>query len=228
MPDTPQSLSETPAPVLPAPAAEPSPTSAGTLSPLSQQTLKEFPLGMANSWVYQYRAYSGDQNTIWQVADTVVDVRTHPPYIAAQIERQTTLLEGSPVLQPRPSPGSFWYVIDGEAVYRVEGELVWDQVRLGSLELQFPLPGDQCWFTDPQQRAQSYDPNLPGCRKASGPTSLKLPAGSFDRCYQLVTPFNNGSIRQSFCSGVGLVQEQFDHVGSPFGYALTLTAYAFQ
>jgi hypothetical protein len=57
---------------------------------------------------------------------------------------------------------------------------------------------------------------------------LQLPAGSFDHCFQLVTPYNNGGVRQAFCSGVGFVQEQFDHIGTSFGYQMTLIAYALQ
>jgi hypothetical protein len=193
-----------------------------------QQTLKEFPLGMANSWVYEYQAYADDRKTKWQVADTVIEVRTHPPYIAAHLQRETSLISGPPELQPQPFPGSFWYVVEGETVYRVDGDPDWNRIHAGVLELVFPLPGDRCWFPDAQQRARPYNPDLPGCRGASGPINLKLPAGSFNHCYQLVTPYNNGAIRQTFCSGVGFVQEQFDHVGTPFGYQMTLIAYAFQ
>ena len=183
---------------------------------------------MANSWVYEYRAYSGDQKAAWRIADTVIETRTHPPFIAAHIQREATLLEGSAGLQPQPPADPFWYVVDGNSVYQVPGELDWDKVRSARLELVFPLPGEACWFPDAAQRSQDPASGLPGCRRATGPIGMSLPAGAFERCFQLVTPYNNGAIRQAFCSGVGFVQEQFDHVGSPFGYQITLVAYAFQ
>jgi hypothetical protein len=205
----------------------PSPTSEGAVPPYTGLVLKDFPLGLANSWVYDYQAYDLDRKSTWQVADTVIDVQTHPPFVAAHIQRGVTLLDGPADLRSI-APDSYWYILEGGLVYRIVGELDWSQVRNGSLEFVFPLPGERCWFPAVQQRSQPFNQDLPGCRRASGPVNLQFPVGAFERCYQLATPFNNGSIKQTFCSGIGLVQEKFDHAGTPFGYQMTLIAYAFQ
>ena len=205
----------------------PSPTPEGAVPPFTDLVLKDFPLGLANSWVYDYQAYEGDRKAAWQVADTVVEVQTHPPFVAAHIQRDVTLVSGPADLKP-VAPDSYWVVLEGGMVYRIVGDLDWGQVRNGSLEYIFPLPGESCWFQEAQQRSQPFNQDSPGCRRASGPVSLTLPVGAFEHCYQLVTPWNTGSINQTFCSGVGLVQEKFDHAGTPFGYQMTLIAYAFQ
>jgi hypothetical protein len=201
-----------------------------TLSSQVLQTLLDFPLAAGNSWVYRYEGYSGQQKAVWKVADTIVEAEPHPPYYAVKIQREVTLLEGTPgsdFIDP-PQAHTFWYAVDGRAVYRLEDPIDWAKVSSSWLEFLFPFPGQTCWYPDPTQRAQSPATDLPGCRSASGPAPVDPPAGHFEGCYQVTTVYNTGNTVLTFCRGLGIVASDYRHAGTEYGYHFVLTAYLLQ
>jgi hypothetical protein len=90
-----------------------------------------------------------------------------------------------------------------------------------------PLAVDNRWYPDPQQRAQ-FSPyagageRIPGYRIVNSTGSLHVPAGAFEHCYTVEWVYNGGSIFDWFCPGTGIVAEQFDHFGTPFGFRMEL------
>ena len=201
-----------------------------TPSAATAQTLLDYPLAAGNSWVYRYEGHTGNQKAAWKVSDTVVEVQMHGAYYAARIQSEVALLEGNPgadFINP-PQAHTFWYVVDGPAVYRMEDPLDWTAVRAGWLELQFPLPQANCWYPDAAQRAQSPAGNLPGCRSASGPSALDTPAGHFENCFQVITAYNDGNFLYTFCRGIGFVASDYQHTGTDFGSHVVLSGYLLQ
>ncbi len=211
-------------------ANTPTSIAASASAGLSQRTLAAFPLQVANSWVYTYQAYSGDEKASWQVVDTIVETRQSGQLYAARIEQEVNLVEGSPSnnFMDIPQAKTYWYVLDGAQVYR-QDVLDWNSVMDSWLELVWPFPVQGCWYPEPGERSSAVvAQGRPGCRQASGSLTLQTLAGAIDHCYHLFTPYNNGAVIIDFCEQVGIVGGQFDHTGTPFGYHFNLTAYSLQ
>jgi len=211
-------------------AASQTPAVVETLSNQAMQTLLDFPLAAGNSWVYRYEGYSGQQKAAWKVADTIVQDETHPPFYAVKIQSEVTLLEGTPgrdFINP-PQSHIFWYAVDGGSIYRLEDPIDWAGLSSSWLEFLFPFPGETCWYPDPTQRAQSPAAGLPGCRSASGSVAVDTPAGHFDRCYQVTTLYNSGNTVLTFCRGLGIVEGEYRHAGTEYGYHYSLIGYLLQ
>jgi hypothetical protein len=199
------------------------------VSEQSRQTRLVFPLQTANSWVYEYQAYSGDEQATWQIIDTMLDTLSSGPLFAVKVEREVRLTSGSPSQDfiDRPLSGTFWYVVDGAQVFRQE-ELDWSKIADAWLELVWPFPVSSCWYPEAGQRSDPAIPGRPGCLYARGPVMIQTQVGQLDRCYHLVTPYNNGNVQIDFCEQVGIVGGQFRHSGTPYGYKFILTAYSLQ
>ena len=213
-----------------APTQLQTPAVGATLSDVTAQTLLDFPLAAGNSWVYRFEGHTGTQKAVWKVSDTVVQVEMHGPYYAAKIQSEVALLEGAPgadFLNP-PQAQTFWYVVNGLAVYRLEDPIDWTAVSTSWLELLFPFPSPTCWYPDPTQRAQTPAAGLPGCRSASGPTAIDTPAGHIESCFQVNTTYNGGSMLLTFCRGLGIVANDYQHAGTDFGSHVVLTGYLLQ
>lgn len=204
------------------------------------QMLAIMPLEAGTSWVYTDEAYSGDGKIIWRVVDTITDNLVRPPLFAARIQREVTLMSGAPsagFINP-PLNAVYWYLVRGNQIYRQDVDLPaglkWD--GLDGLTLEFVLPINSktaCWYPDPGQRqsaSASVTPaaGSPGCRSAGAATTLKFPAGTLDNCHLLVTSYNNGSEKMTFCDGVGIAERSFDHYGSAYGDHFILTGYLAQ
>jgi hypothetical protein len=196
---------------------------------LAVQTRLVFPLQPANSWVYDYQAYSLDEQASWQVVDTMLEARSYGSLEAVRILHEVQLVKGSPSANfiNRPVSGSFWYVLDGSRVFR-QDELNWSTVSNSWLELIWPFPEGSCWYPEGAQRSEKPVTGRPGCRYAQGPLTIQTPAGRFDKCYSMLTPYNNGTIQLDFCPQIGIVGGKYQHSGTAFGYQYTLTAYSLQ
>jgi hypothetical protein len=198
---------------------------AGTLA-----ALEAMPLRVGNAWIYDYQAYSMDQKAHWQVADTVVAVEENSPYIAGQIERVVSLIDGSPGNDfIHPPRNQDWWIVVGPGKVFFQATLNWNSIEDSNLELVLPLAETtDCWYVDAQER-QNPPPALePGCRQASPVKTVSVAGGEFSGCYRLVTPYNDGSLQTTFCPGVGFIAEKYDHAGSSDGYDYTLQAYVLQ
>ena len=217
-------------PTTPVAASFKTPIVQGTLSAATRQTLLDFPLTTGNSWVYQHEGYSAGEQATWRIANTVEENNTHPPYYAARIQSDVTLVSGTPgssFINP-PRSRIFWYVVDGISLYRLDDPIDWSSLTSSWLELQFPFPSQGCWYPDPTQRSQSPASDLPGCRSASGPVAVDTPAGHFERCFQITTRYNSGNTLDVFCIGIGFVEGEYRHNGTEYGSHYVLTAYLLQ
>lgn len=252
-------ISQTPAealsPTIPATttatAADTQPPSSATLSPVDEPTptvitpptqpsiaagANEFPLATGNSWVYQADLYAEDQKASYFVTDTVVEMQMQGGRVAARMDRTVQALLNDKTSTPTnlidpPVAESFWLVLDGSKMYRVNGSSVnWDNVSGAALEYVFPFPENSCWVVDGAQRPMFPNPDLSvsGCRRAEGSHAMSVRAGKFTGCTTITTPYNSGSTLDEFCPGVGIVSRKYDHTGSRFGYQWELVGYLIQ
>ncbi len=205
----------------------------GPLVPAIVPSVPDYwPLTTGTTWIYRYEAYSGEARAVWRVSESVIYTGPQGGYWTAHLERRVTLEQGdlSAGFPSAPEEADYWLVVDGSHIYRTGESLDLQAVPDAWLELVYPPPAG-CWFPDPQQRrdeGQVTPPTgaLPGCRAPDGPAGVVVtPAGIFERCLKLATPYNNGPVYQTFCPGIGMVAGQFDHLGTPFGYSTVLTGY---
>lgn len=205
-------LTPTPASTGNAPQASPAaltPTAAASLSPETTRTLSYFPLQVGNSWIYRLEAGTTDcaaekMTHAWIMTDTVVELRRYAPYAAARIQHDVILTQGTAADAPvfdLTRPGEFWYIINGDQVYRQPGEPDWQSTGSGTLLFTFPLGAGS---------------------QAAGPKRLTLPAGPLESCYTLTTAGGE----QAFCLGLGIASDQGQDAG--FAYRYELTGYLLQ
>jgi hypothetical protein len=223
-------------------ATMPIPTLTPTSTPTTNSPLPDFPLNLGNTWVYSathYDTYETERITAtYIITETVVDTQLHEPYFVANIVRDKKVvtlsdnLVGKDWEQHYLGGGdgsiSFWYVISGTQVYE-QRELDWSEIETSEAILQyiFPLSSSVLWYPDPWQRKEF--PNLEvtsGLRRADGPIEIKVPAGTFRDCFEVITMYNSGATFSTFCAGIGVVGSHYDHVGTPFGFRTILIDYS--
>jgi hypothetical protein len=193
------------------------------------------PLEVGSTWVYTDAAYSGNEKAVWRVVDTITDNIERSQVFAARIQQDVTLLSGNPsagFIHP-PVSSVFWYLVNCNTIYREDvdqaASLAWEGLDQLTLEFVLPLSAQApCWFPDPSQRQGTPVAGTPGCRSAGAGSSQKFPAGTLDGCHQVITPYNDGPEKLTFCDGVGIAERVYDHTGSPFGEHYLLTGYLVQ
>ena len=208
---------------------------------VADNPLPDFPLSLGNTWIYSathYDTYETERiSATYIITERVVDIQAHPPHIAAQVVRDTTVITVSDNLAGKNweehflgGPGdstSYWYVISGTHVYE-QNELNWAAIETSDamLEYIFPLSPNMLWYPDPWQRQEfpNFEIN-PGLRRISGPLEIQVPAGNFQGCFEVITIYNSGSTFDWFCPGIGVVKSQYDHIGTPFGRSTVLVDY---
>jgi hypothetical protein len=228
------------------PTKIPTPKPTPPISPLP-----DFPLNLGNTWVYSYTDYSTnykDESDISTgqiitatslITETVVETQLHDGYFIAEIAKNKTLVTLSVDLNEldhwhtlnwdgiKSGAETYWYVITGTHVYRQQEELDITNVESSWLEYVFPLEKNR-WYPDSWQREEFPDIDTgpsSGIRLTSGPIEKHLPAGKFKNCFEVLTIYLGGGTISWFCSGVGYVGEEFDHMGTPFGFRTVLIDY---
>jgi len=210
-------------------------TATATIFPPITPTIvpADFPLDLGSTWIYDYSAYLGEDEATWSVTDTIVAVNIHEGFLIAEVEQDVMFKEGdaSGHFLNEPESGRFWYLFDGSHLYRQTDKPDPTHIADAWLELVFPLGGVGCWYPDARQRSEmsgvtpASEP-VPGCRSVSGdPHPVELPAGKFEACLDVVTPYNSGPTFLTFCPDVGIVATRYDHSGSQFGYRSSLAGY---
>lgn len=227
---TPPEPSITPQPTLfpsSAPAVRPALKPTLTLIPIANP-ISEFPLTVGSYWVYSGSWYEEEQKTVWCcVTVTVVKNEMQPSFFLAKLKVERTLASG--ILPPnvKEQTWSYWLVINDKA----EVFILTDPPRLSkldnaSLAYVFPLgKGQPCWYSDPVARANNSGDH---CTWSEGPIEKDTPAGIFQDCYWIVTPFLSGGAQEWFCYGVGPIGNKYDHIGSKFGDESYLIEYHIQ
>jgi hypothetical protein len=238
-------ITPTSTPILPTKTFTPKPTP--PISPLS-----DFPLNLGNTWVYSYTDYSTNDSqkdkdvrndqiitATSLITETVVNTQLHGGYFVAEIVKNKVLVTLSVDLNElddwhttnwdgvKSGAETYWYVITGTHVYRQEKELDLTDVESSWLEYMFPLENNR-WYPDGSQREEFPDfdtgPNS-GSRLAGGPIEKQLPVGKLKNCFEILTIYPNGGTTGWFCSGVGYVGSESDHMGTPSGYRMVLIDY---
>jgi hypothetical protein len=216
----------------PAATIQDSPSTANptpTLDLTTEQTLQLYPLRMGNTWVYEYLGYDQSREVVWRVVETVVETRIVDGYYVAELERSAELLEGNPPpgFLTTPETGKFWYLIDGQNIYRFEDQM-FTNVSGAWLDLVLPFPeNNQAWFPNPDHRA-SLDMQTEGFRYASKPFKRVLPMGGTYTCYNVATSYVDGTVEGTFCETVGFVYQEFNYDNRAFGYHSELRGFSIQ
>ena len=213
------------------PALEPSLTltPTPTLNPATEQALKIFPLRIGSTWVYAYLGYDRNQEVVWQVVETVTDIRFVDGYYVAVLERTTELLDGDPPpgFLSAPDAGTFWYLVDGHDLYRFEDQL-FTRLSAAWLDLVLPFPeNSQAWYPNPDQRAH-LDMRTEGFRYASDSFTRILPMGGTYTCYNVATRYVDGTAEGTFCESIGYVYQEFNYYNRAFGYRSELKGFSIQ
>lgn len=211
-------------------AFTPSVTSTPKLDPAVQTVLRLYPLWLGSSWVYDYLGYSRDAEVRWRVTETVVETQIIDGYYVARIERTAELLEGKPGDQfpYLPEVGSFYYLIDGEDVYKSKDQVQTDLTKAW-LDLVIPFPEKgEVWYPDPKERLKT-DHSVVGYRYASEPYEQGLPEdGTIHTCYNVATQVEGGNDEGTFCEGVGYVYQEATNWDTGMGFRSELVGFSLQ
>ena len=65
----------------------------------------------------------------------------------------------------------------------------------------------------------------PEARTVQKVQAERVPAGVFQNCYAIYDIYTSGPLIQRLCQGVGIVREDYDHSGTPFGSHSQLVEY---
>ena len=208
--------------------AVPAATNTPALAATTLNTLRAFPLWVGSTWVYDYLGYSQDEEVHWRVTDTVVSSSMLEGYYVVEIAREADLVQGRPGQDFPFSPptGSYYYLIDGEKVYRFEGQVESDlDAAWLALVLPFP-PEEEGWYPDPAVRSSAH-PNGVGMRFAEGPFDQVVAESGTRTCYNVVTVVQSGAAEATFCEGIGYVFGEADN-GNGDGYRMEMIGFALQ
>jgi len=216
-------------------SASPSVSGTATIFPPITPTIvpADFPLELGTTWIYDYSTFYEEEEATWSVTDTIVAVNIREGFLIAEVEQSVLSISGDVTEEflNAPKGGHFWYLFDGVRLYKQDEETDPASVADAWLELVFPLGGSGCWFPDAHQRDEMKGVTpvsgaVAGCRSVSGdPYTIELPAGKFESCIDLVTPYEEGPTVLTFCPGVGIVATRFEPSDVAFGYRSSLTGY---
>ena len=191
-------------------------------------TLRLFPLWVGSTWVYDYLGYSLDEEAHWRVTETVVYSGILQGHYVAEVERTIKLTLGDPSLAfpSYPPVGSFYYLVDGENVYRFEG-LVEADLDDAWLEWVLPFPEDESpWVPNPWLRTSEEDLET-GSRFAQGPFDQVVSESGTKVCYNVVTSVEVGTEEATFCEGIGVLFWEADN-GQGEGYRMEMIGFVVQ
>lgn len=226
---------------LPPPAVQ-SPTLPLTASAASN-ILRGFPLKEGATWVYLEQAYDTIPNDALPerkdrqitatllITDTVVETQKHDAYYAAKVVRARSIITTSLDLAllgayaqdsfANNYPDPVWYIFATDKVYLQPQELDWTSLESSIVEYKFPLVAGMCWYPDPTTNfdCSNGDPStiIPGYRIVEALENQHLAAGDFENCFKISEIYNSGPSIDRFCLGVGVVGQDYDHGGTPFG-----------
>ncbi len=200
----------------------------------TQDTLREFPLRLGATWVYSWTQYDtleggGSITTTWRVTDTVAAVETRDSMYAAHVVRSTALLNTTRDLDTLPfaenyfsnmrNPQARWLIVDGNKIYQ-PWDSDWKNVENSSLNYIFPLAQNNRWYPNAEQRAlfsPYHDAWIPGVRIITWQGERVVLGSAKENCFEIQELYNSGATREWFCAQIGIVAEQYDHGGTPFG-----------
>jgi hypothetical protein len=198
-------------------ACSSAPAQVRALNPVS-----DFPLSPGSSWTYSYSEYWEEQVQAGQVTVSVVENRMLGDHFLARLTVESSYSAQWTPLGLGQGASEFWYALDEQGrVYFLQDLSQAEDLKDSILAFQFPLDAEECWFRSPDLWNAFGDQ----CTYTDGPHIIKTPAGSFQDCFLIVTPYLSGNTIDWVCKEVGFAAARYDHLGSPFGYEATLLEY---
>lgn len=206
------------------PTATALPTATETARP-AVNPIPAFPLTIGSTWVYSHTEYNeGIQNADCCITLTVISNQMVGDFFVAEIEQdQPFSPHWAPFLQGK-GIGHFWYAVSQAGnIFVLPDLLPEDQIAEAYLAYRFPLDASGHWYHYAEDRKADSGFNA---TFSDGPQSYRSPAGDLQQCYWVVTQYNSGGTQEWVCDGIGFVANQYDHQGTPFGYATDLLEYS--
>lgn len=201
-----------------------------------------FPFALGNTWVYSGTIYTGFNPTeiytaTYVVTESVTALQFHPPYTVVRIHREQ-LPSPAPSEDDRWSPEEltatedYWYIIEDATVYRLPEEPNWEAISesivsgISEIAFEFPLEVGRRWYLNEamQKRYPGYETDSM-LRKVVQQGAAATRAASFEGCFQLTEIIGGYIFKMWFCPGVGIVDREADHSGTPMGMHEVLTGY---
>ena len=204
----------------------------------------DFNLTKGTRWVYSYSEYeplpSDPTQTVaalFQLTQSVVDISranglifVHEQSELEPIQVPTGLPAG---YMPVPPFGDFWYIIKGRQVFESGAPVDFATINTDTISLafDFPLSVNKSWCP---VRIDLKDPShklITNCDYGGKliivqQSAYQVPAGRFKDCYLINQYYNDGSTFQWFCKGIGVVETNYDHNGTLFGFKQVLSSYS--
>ncbi len=191
----------------------------------------DLPLKKGTRWTYSYRAYqpASDPARIetaeYSLTETVIETSASGSVFSAHVKSEAQPVQVPAGWTGAELPTEFWYIVRGQQVYQSGAPFDAATIDLATLNLVFDLPLSAGRGWCPLQ-VDLKDPNhtpITNCEYGGKFTVLQrsaqqVPAGRFEDCYQIRQFFNDGSVFQWFCRGIGVVSSRFDHNGTRFGF----------
>lgn len=213
-------------------AATTTPTVEAPLA-LSRIITPIIPLESGTTWVYTSTIYDtlmdGEQwqtyTATYRITDTIETTFERDGYLVARAERSASLKNGEPRIDFRGIRplGRTWYIANVNGIYLQYDPVVdLDAVESSWLEILLPLEAYNCWYPHATDRLNNDPTNCNRHLNSTDPIVTQF--GVVEDCYTIFTFYLGGSPHNTFCTGVGMVQAEFHHSGTPFGYKETLIA----
>lgn len=209
-------------------SAAPETTTPPVLDAATLNTLRIFPLWVGSTWVYDYLGYSQDEEVHWRLTEAVVSSGIQEGRYVVEVERKAEVILGHPQLDFPSSPqtDSYYYVIEGEKIYRFEARMSFD-LDSARLDWVLPFPPEgEAWYPDPVVRL-SANPDEVGSRFAEGPFDQVVAESGTRSCYNVVTVVETGAEERTFCEGIGVVFWESDN-GRGEGYRMEMIGFTLQ
>lgn len=209
--------------------------------------LKIFPLHTGAYWSYietNYTQAGSDPNTILkavvQIDERIIDIQKAPPYYFVHVRRSTTLIKVDSGYPNNDLENfglgdfDYWYIVLNGRVYRSTDQPDLSKIQLDQLdeEFIFPMTVGLSWCPNKRQRGNLtpvVETPVPcasaGSRTVLEERSYQTKVGSYDHCYRLGDAYNDGSLIQWLCEGVGVVAQEYHHVGTQFGFTYELVKF---
>ncbi|MBI2845621.1 MAG: hypothetical protein HYX86_03635 [Chloroflexi bacterium] len=194
---------------------------------------QELPLSVGNYWTYRVTRYEGfnpnDMMTATSmITDTIIGIEVKEEFFIAtvqSVQSEEVLVEVRgkyPVANAlrTATTTNYWLIVDGNRVLRQDDRLDLSDLQTRVLvEFVFPVILNSEWSIFNAKDA-------PLNRKVASIGSITVPAGEFTDCFFLETgAFAGTTIEDWFCPGIGLVWNNSEHHGTPYGGRTELVSY---